>query len=195
MTQCAKKDHSVQPILFPDLFDKPVAMQFTESMQTNDSGLTLFGALDRSIGLTETFASALFDRRCPGKTQHSHLDLIRQRVYGLLGGYADANDAGRLRNDPAFRVLLNKSFDEDETLPTQSTISRFENSLNAHSLMRASHALCDFVIARQRKAHKHAARITIDIDPTDDPTHGQQHFTFFNTLRHGHGSLVCWIKA
>lgn len=186
MTQSAKFDHSVQSILFPDHFDKPIAMEFTETMQTNDSGLNLFGALDSSIGLTKALASSLLDRRCPGKTQHTHLELLRQRVYGLLGGYADGNDAGRLRNDPTIRVLLNKSFDDEDALAAQCTISRFENSLNAHTLMRAGHTLCDFVIERQRKKHKHSKRITIDIDPTDDPTHGQQHFTFFNAY------YDCW---
>jgi hypothetical protein len=186
MTQSAKNDPFVQPVLFPGLFDKPIVMEFTETLQTNDGGLTLFGALDRSIGLTATLASALADPRCPGKTRHTHLDILRQRVYGILGGHADGNDAGRLRNDPTFRVLLDKSCHEDDSLATQSTISRFENSLSASSLMRASHALCDFVIARQRRRHKHAPRITIDLDPTDDPTHGQQHFAFFNSY------YDCW---
>src|SRR5438046_821257 len=34
-----------------------------------------------------------------------------------------------------------------------------------------------------------AARITIDLDPTDDPTHGQQEFTFFN----GHYDTWCYL--
>ena len=161
-------------------------MEFTETLQTNDAGLLLIGALDRYIGLTEKFAASLLDCRCPGKSQHTLLELLRQRAYGLLGGYADGNDAARLRNDPAFRVLLGKSLDGQDALATQSTLSRFENSFNAHSLLRASHALCDFVIARQRKKHKHTRRITIDINPTDDPTHGQQLFTFFNAY------YDCW---
>jgi len=32
-------------------------------------------------------------------------------------------------------------------------------------------------------------RITIDLDPTDDPTHGQQEFTFFN----GHYDTWCYL--
>ena len=34
-----------------------------------------------------------------------------------------------------------------------------------------------------------ARRITIDLDPTDDPTHGQQEFTFFN----GHYDTWCYL--
>ena len=32
----------------------------------------------------------------------------------------------------------------------------------------------------QRRLHGRARRITIDLDPTDDPTHGAQQLTFFN---------------
>ena len=42
-------------------------------------------------------------------------------------------------------------------------------------------ALADCVIERHRKRlHGRARRITIDLDPTGDPTHGHQQFTFFN---------------
>src|SRR3989442_1275116 len=36
-----------------------------------------------------------------------------------------------------------------------------------------------------------ATRITIDLDPTDDPTHGQQEFTFFN----GHYDTWCYVPV
>jgi len=37
--------------------------------------------------------------------------------------------------------------------------------------------LADTVIAQQRRRlHGRVGRITIDLDPTDDPTHGQQEF-------------------
>jgi hypothetical protein len=53
-----------------------------------------------------------------------------------------------------------------------------------------SEALADCVIARHRKRlHGRARRITIDMDPTDDPTHGQQQFTFFNR----HYDSYCYL--
>jgi hypothetical protein len=46
------------------------------------------------------------------------------------------------------------------------------------------------VIAQQRRRlHGRATRITIDLDPTDDPTHGQQEFAFFN----GHYDTWCYL--
>jgi hypothetical protein len=55
---------------------------------------------------------------------------------------------------------------------------------------------CDCVIERHRKRlHGRARRITIDLDPTDDPTHGQQQFTFFNSHYGGYCYLpmVCFL--
>jgi hypothetical protein len=46
------------------------------------------------------------------------------------------------------------------------------------------------VIAQHRARRQgRARRITIDFDPTDDPTHGQQEFTFFN----GHYDTWCYL--
>src|SRR5256712_2903345 len=54
------------------------------------------------------------------------------------------------------------------------------------------HGLADTVIAHHRRRLKgRATRITIDLDPTDDPTHGQQEFTFFN----GHYDTWCYLPV
>jgi hypothetical protein len=185
MTQCVGNPQFVQSVLFPDIFAKPVALEFTDDRQTNDTGALLFSALDRRIGLTDRIAAVLPDDRCAGKVEHPVLDILRQRVYGLLAGYEDANDAARLRNDPAFRILLGRSLDPGDALASQPTISRFENALPLHHSFRWGEALCDFVIERQRRRHKHVRRITIDLDPTDDATHGDQQLTFFNTFYGG----------
>ena len=39
------------------------------------------------------------------------------------------------------------------------------------------------------EVHGRARRITIDLDPTDDPTHDQQELSFFN----GHYDTYCYI--
>ena len=51
-------------------------------------------------------------------------------------------------------------------------------------------ALADTVIERHRKRlHGRARLITIDLDPTDDPTHGAQQLTFFNW----HYDTYCYL--
>jgi hypothetical protein len=53
-------------------------------------------------------------------------------------------------------------------------------------------ALAAVVIERHRKRlHGRARRITIDLDPTDDPTHGQQQLSFFN----GHYDTWCYLPV
>jgi hypothetical protein len=53
-------------------------------------------------------------------------------------------------------------------------------------------ALAERVIVRHRKRlGKRVRRITIDLDPTDDPTYGQQQLTFFNT----HYSNWCYLPV
>ena len=53
-------------------------------------------------------------------------------------------------------------------------------------------ALADRVIERQRqRLHGRARSITIDLDPTDDPTHGQQQLSFFNT----HYDTYCYLPV
>ncbi len=44
---------------------------------------------------------AIPDERDRRYIQHSQLNLIRQRVYGLALGYEDLNDQDTMRSDPA----------------------------------------------------------------------------------------------
>ena len=61
-------------------------------------------------------------------TDHSLLELLRQRVYQVAAGYEGCNNADHLRVDPALRLALGK---EHENGAGQSALSRFENSILA----------------------------------------------------------------
>jgi hypothetical protein len=62
--------------------------------------------------------------------------------------------------------------------------------VDAKALIAMSRDLEDLVIERHRKRlHGRADRIVVDLDPTDDPTHGQQAFSFFN----GHYDTWCFL--
>ena len=64
----------------------------------------------------------------------------------------------------------------DAVIPkaSQPTISRFEKGATRTALYRMGRELATRVIER------HARRIVIDLDPTDDRTHGAQQMSFFN---------------
>src|SRR5260370_6714854 len=88
------------------------------------------------------------------------------------------------------KVLVGWDSVDGEELASQATLSRFENAPDSKELLRMTEALEDRVIERHRKRlHGRARRITIDMDPTDDPTHGQQEFTFFNR----HYDSYCYL--
>jgi len=169
---------------------QPVVAQFNQAHASSDGGALLLKALDDRLGVTARLADSLTDPRQPGKVEHELIELVRQRVYGIACGYADCNDAARLAEDPVHKLLLERDPLAGRALASQPTLSRFENAVGRPELYRASVALADLVIEHHRARLKSRAhRITIDLDPTEDPTHGQQEFTAFN----GHYDSWCYL--
>ena len=116
--------------------------------------------------------------------------MLRQRVFGLAGGYADCNDAARLGEDVIHKLMVGRDPIDGAALASQPTLSRFENGVGRRELIAMGHVLAATVIEQHRRRLKgRVTRITIDLDPTDDPTHGQQEFTFFN----GHYDTWCYL--
>ncbi len=184
------QDPTRQGVLFEDLLSRPAYAFFDEPSQTSDGGLPLLAALDRSLGLTERLARRFPDERQTGKIVHSRLDLFRQRVFSLAAGYADCNDAERVAVDPVLKEACDRDALDDPDLGSQPTLSRFENAVDARALIAMARDLEDLVIERHRKRlHGRSDRIVMDLDPTDDPTHGQQKFSFFN----GHYDTSCFL--
>jgi hypothetical protein len=177
--------------MFAELFEKPVVAQFDQPHGSSDGGAVLLKACDERLGLTERIAACFRDERQPGKITHTLHDLIRQRVFAIACGYADCNDAARLADDPIHKLLLQRDPLEGEALASQATLSRFENAPGPKVLYRMGEALADAVIKRQRRAHRKARRITVELDPTDDPTHGAQQLALFN----GHYDTWCYLPV
>ena len=179
-----------QTVLFPDLFNKPLVATFDQPHASSDGGAILLKAADARYGLIEGFARCLVEDRQPGKVQHTLKDLLAQRIFGLACGHPDANDADRLADDPIHKLLLGRDPIDGDALASQPTLSRFENQVGAHELYALGRELAASVIARHRqRLHGRARTITIDLDPTDDPTHGAQQLTFFN----GHYDSWCYL--
>ena len=175
-----------------DGFAKPVVARFDQPQASTDGGLVLVKALDTQLGMSERVAACLDDAREPGKVRHETIELLQQRVFGLCGGYADCNDAARLVHDPIHKLMVGRDPLTGLGLASQPTLSRFENAVTARELRAMTHVLADTVIAQQRRRlHGRATRITLDLDPTDDPTHGQQEFAFFN----GHYDTWCYLPV
>lgn len=169
---------------------KPVVARFDQAQASTDGGAVLLKALDERLHVTDQLAACLVDRRDPDKIRHTVRDLLRQRIFGLACGYEDTNDAARLADDPLHKLAVGRDPVTGAALASQPTLSRFENAVSPWTLARMGRTLAATVIAHHRARLKgQAQRITIDLDPTDDPTHGQQAFTFFN----GHYDTWCYL--
>ncbi len=168
-------------VLFPELFDRPIVARFDQHHGSSDGGAVLLKAADRRLGLTALLAGCLEDRRQPGKIAHDLDELLAQRVFAIALGYPDANDAARLADDPIHKLLVGRDPIEGDALTSQPTLSRFENGCDRKALYRMGEALAERVIERHRsRLRSKAHRIFLDLDVTDDPTHGVQQLAFFN---------------
>ena len=185
-------DSTTQCLLFPGIFRKPVVAQFDQREGSSDGGALLLKAADRHYDLVAGLASCLRDGRQVGKVDHSLGELVGQRVFSIACGYPDANDSARLSEDPIHKLLLDRDPIEGRDLASQPTLSRFENGVGVKELYRAGEFLAESVIGRHAKRLRHRAyRVTIDLDPTDDPTHGAQQLSFFN----GHYDTWCYLPV
>ncbi len=174
-------DSTTQSVLFPGIFAKRVVVKFDHEHSSSDGGALLLKAIDTRLGLSQRLTACVDDPRQPGKVRHAMLDLLRQRIYAIACGYPDGNDAARLAQDPIHKLMLERDPISGERLASQPTLSRFENTPRRADLYRMTDALAEVVIGHHRRRLRgKVARITVDMDPTDDPTHGQQEFAFYN---------------
>ena len=175
-------DCSKQAVLFPALVSRPATVVFDQPQMTSDGGALLLKAVDEKLGLTRRLASALVDPREPGKVRHSLCDMLRQRIFGICCGYGDTNDVARIGADPMHKLLLDRDPIDGADLASQPTLSRFENDRRRVDLYRLGEALAETVIKshRRRLGGRKCKLVTLDLDPTDDPVHGQQQLSLFN---------------
>ena len=177
-------------VMFPDLFGRPLTAEFDLANASSDGGGVLLTAIDSRLGLIEELAGCIRDQRQAGKVDHEVAGLLSQRIFGLALGYADCNDAARLAHDPIHRLLTNGDLTEGDTLASQPTLSRFENSVGPRDLYRMGEVLTSVVVDRHRlRIGQTCRKVVIDLDSTADPTHGAQQLTLFN----GHYDTWCYL--
>lgn len=147
-----------------------VSIDFSASEISSDGALILLEKIERREKLIKYFSAVMPDKRCGDKIRHSVYKMLKQRVFSIIQGYEDTNDVEHLKNDPIFKDVL------EGDMASQPTLSRFENSLDKHAI----HELCHAWIDRYIDSLKNRKSIIIDVDATDDPTHGQQQLSMFN---------------
>src|SRR5690348_3864552 len=187
----------------PSLFDfapvqgRVVVASFDGGAITSDAGALLLGATDRAIRLVKRFADCFADQRTPDLVEHALETLLMQRVFGIALGYEDLIDHDELRHDPVMAVLAGKLTahrSDCAPLAGKSTLNRLELSRGEptryHKISHDAAAIERLFVDVFLEAHPRApAQITLDLDATDDPLHGEQEGRFF----HGYYDCYCYL--
>jgi hypothetical protein len=160
----------------PLVFTPPVALPLTVDFQggrlTSDGGWCWVAEADADLELSATLARAIPDHR-RRRGRHARQTLLQQRLYQIAAGYADQNDANALRRDPLLKVVCGRLPETDPDLASQPTFSRFENGFSGKDCYRLAEALGE-VYLRERERMSRPTHLLLDLDSTDDPTHGEQ---------------------
>ena len=82
--------------------NKEVEGIFEGGNVTQDAGLLIAKEIDKNLGLTKFVANKVEDRRNKNYIMYDIADMLKQRVYGLIGRYEDLNDHLLIRKDTHF---------------------------------------------------------------------------------------------
>lgn len=180
-------------------FNGSLHVECRDDRLTSDGGVVLLREIDDLAGLCEWLASKLRDPRDPDKLVHPLVELLRTRLYMLVQGRRDQDDADVLRDDPALRVAVSERRGvaplqaaavgelgqklEPEGLASQPTLSRLTSWLSdAESRRVLRDALCVFSVRRILAANggrKHQS-LGIDVDSIPIDVYGEQPGSAYN---------------
>jgi len=160
---------------------------------SSDGGAFLLRQTDQRLNLLPRLAECFLDGRNPEQVEHSILEMLSQRIYGLALGYEDRNDHEQLRQDPVFGILAGRSALE-EPLAGKSTLNRMELGAGTPDRYKKitfwKEAIDELLVKVFLESHAKAPeQITLDVDTTDLPLHGQQEGRFF----HGYYDSYCYL--
>ncbi len=164
-------------------FNDKIAADFKGGDITSDGGAVLLREYDKKTSFIKGLNKCINDPRNPLLVTHKQEELLRQRIFQIVLGYEDADDSDVLRQDPLFQVSVKEDdwrLIETEELASQPTITRLENRVQDKEIEQMNDFLTDTYIKSVAAKGKHPQTITLDIDSTDDPTHGAQQLSLFH---------------
>lgn len=179
-------------IEFHGLGERVLTAGFDGGNIVSDGGVPLLAEVDRMFRVLERYAACFADHRDPERSEHSVLDLVRQRIYALCLGYEDLNDHDRLRADALIAACVGKqdpdgqqrrrAADRGMPLAGKSTLDRLELSKAGADpdslyckIVADLGALADLLVDVFLDVHNQPpGEITLDIDPTNLELFGDQ---------------------
>ncbi len=180
-----------EPLRFPPVAGLTVRAEFDGGAMSSDIGPLILRGIDQQIGLIDRLTSAVDDQRHPSYITHPLRDLLAQRIFQIACGYADGNDANTLRTDPLFKLGVDRHpLAHALDLASGPTFSRLENAVSTRDIYRLARAFVEQFIASYPTP---PAVIVLDLDHSEDPTHGQQEFSFYNHYYRHHCYLPLFL--
>jgi hypothetical protein len=192
---------------FPALGPREVRACFDGGDISADGGALLLRQVEQATGILRRFAACFTDHRDPELIEHPLGHLIAQRIYALALGYEDLNDHDDLRHDPLLATVVGKldpkgqsrrrASDRGKALAGKSTLNRIVlTPIGADRTDRYKKVTCstkrvdDLFVELFLQSHPRPPEsIVLDVDATDDPTHGHQLGRFF----HGYYKGYCYL--
>jgi len=162
---------------------KPVVARFDGGRLSSDGGLLLLAEVERRLGIADRLARCIEDRRAPERIIYGLAEMIRFRTLAIAAGYPDANDCDTLRSDPAFKMAVGRLPETGLELCSQPTLSRLENVPGPVACKRMMAAMVELFCDSYGTVPR---RLVLDIDDTEDQTHGGQQLSLFNAHHDSH---------
>lgn len=187
MTECIQSSFG-----FEALGTREIVSKFDGGTISSDGGALLLRQTDQRLNLLPRLSKCFLDGRNQQLVEHSILQMVSQRIYGLALGYEDINDHEQLRNDPVFGVLSGR--EDLKPLAGKSTLNRLELGTGINSRYKKitfwKDGMDELMVSLFLESYQQAPpEIVLDIDTTDLPLHGKQEGRFF----HGYYDNYCYL--
>ena len=201
-TECTKKQYHFQA-----LGRREILADFSGGTITSDGGGLLLREVEKRTGILNRFAKCFTDHRDADRIEHSVLDLVSQRIFGIALGYEDINDHDELSRDQLLAVMVGKpdptgkyrqlQRDKGHPLAGKSTLNRFELTpedagpeSRYKKIVMNTEAIDDLLVNTFIESYPEPpTQIILDVDATDTPLHGRQEERFF----HGYYDTYCYL--
>jgi hypothetical protein len=188
MTECNQSEFG-----FEASGRREIVARFDGGTISSDGGAFLLRQTDKRLNLLPRLAQCFLDGRNQDLIEHSILEMLSQRVYGLALGYEDINDHEQLRKDPVFGILAGRE-ELNEPLAGKSTLNRMELGAGTPDRYKKitfwKEGMDELLAQVFLESHRSAPeQIVLDVDTTDLPLHGKQEGRFF----HGYYDNYCYL--
>jgi len=155
-------------------FNRQIKLSNDGGSLSSDTGEFIFREFDEKIGFSKTLAEHLHVKDDRKYHVHSNENLLRQKLYQLIAGYAEDDCADELTNDPVFTQIIGT-----DALASQPSLSRFYTRFDNESMEQLNQANQELL----DKVHtfRGSKAIILDLDSTHADTYGEQESAAYNT--------------